>query len=65
MSYLDADTVRAWVDRPVVVIVRVPEGLALHGQPVDGESIRLGAWPGMLPQPHFQISPDGALGVRR
>lgn len=65
MRHLDAGIVRVWVDRSVVLVVRAPEGLALHGQPVDGESTYLGAWPDMLPLSHFQISPGGALEVRR
>src|SRR5689334_14328680 len=47
-------------DRRIAFVVRAPGGLALHAQPVDGESMSLGSWPGVLPQSDFRISPDGA-----
>ena len=47
-------------DRRIAFVVRAPGGLALHAQPVDGESMSLGSWRGVLPQSDFRISPDGA-----
>jgi hypothetical protein len=49
-----------WLDaRRIAFLVHAPEGLALHVQPVDGEPVHRGAWPGLPPRTRFQISPDG------
>lgn len=50
-----------WLDhRRIAYVAGAAEGLALYAQPVDGEPVRRGAWPGQLPRNRFQISPDGA-----
>jgi hypothetical protein len=60
-SERDVVDAAGWLDdQRVIFVVRTSQGLALHAQPVEGETMRLGSWPGVPPQSSFQISPDGA-----
>jgi hypothetical protein len=50
-----------WLDHQrIAYVAGAADGLALYAQPVDGEPVRRGAWPGQLPRNRFRISPDGA-----